>query len=253
MGWKQSSIFIKVGETKTVEEISQALGLDAFEKCDPEPFEAVTNPSDACYVGYLGELLVISHPSWPNEIFLGDETIIEKLTSLFPKSKILVLGLQSVINHYSYILYESGKLIRKKYGDTDEPVREDIGELLHTEKAFIEKRIAKIERGKYDKEYYFKDDPGDGYPEDALGENFVSSVLKEVWDYELMDMPDEYFFESMLQGYVLPEDENKVGAYSPEVLKNTEEKWTYRPNWKRHLLTIAILFVAILIHRLFGC
>jgi len=241
MGWKVSCIFIQSEKNHSKNEICTALSLEQMKSVSPEPFEVACNPPDkAHYIGYLNGCYVLCHPFLPAQILAGNKNV-DALLALFPHSKILVTLLISSVNAYGYALYENSQLIRKKYGDSDEPIREEIGALLAIEQVFFDTKIDRVVQGEFGTEYFFKDDMEISYADDQIGEELVSVVCKEVMGEELFDMNDTAFFETKLEGFSISNIRQGKGAKRVEI---------ETPAWKRHLLTIIMTIIVVIVLRM---
>jgi hypothetical protein len=154
MGWKASCILINergpgyLGtmpphDPERSSRLIAALGLGGHRSRGKTTFDMGIYP-DHLVVGAYDGAAVIGDPRIIDScISLGDDRLMGRVLSLFPQAAVLRVGLQSVVNLWSYTYFEAGRLLRAYGGCADEGVMLDVGDLLPEERPHFERSVVR--------------------------------------------------------------------------------------------------------------
>lgn len=241
MGWKLFCVIIKNDSKVEEAEVLRQIGFQKIEKIGRSSPETAFYPDEnEVHSGVVGDCRLIFSQGLPEDFIGGMELSLteEKLIEMFPNGSILAAVLHSGNNTYGYALIENGKKVRLKAGHADRAVVMDEGEPLEEEKNLLEAATTD-EQG--DRWFHFEgsDEP---YPEHAVGEDFVFSVMQRFLG-QRPDGENDYMESEFLTSYKvdfsLDDDADTGDDESEETEEETAEGGGM--SWLTILLAAAII------------
>jgi hypothetical protein len=154
MGWKASCILISEREPgylgtmpphdpERARKLVADLGLGRCRSRGMITFEEGIYPDRLVVGAYDGAAVVagprIIDPFKP----LANESLLPRVLSKFPGAAVLYVGLHSVVNLWSYVYFEGGRLLRAYGGAADEGVVMDEGQWLPEERPHFERSVVR--------------------------------------------------------------------------------------------------------------
>lgn len=198
MGWKASLVIInQTVDIPTPKLIRQLGGGRLTARAESTLEDAIYPDDDKLYIGFYKGNTLICDADLP--LIFYDEALSEvelNFIGLFPNAEILALNLNSFDNFYGYVLISQGQKIRAKMGDSEVPLRFELGEPLPEEQPLYRNSVLQSAGNRV---FRLDDEP---YSEDAIGEEFVFEVAKRFLGGRLdSDELDELMFETPFQCY----------------------------------------------------
>ncbi len=189
MGWKMSTIFIMDNEFTNLpidspnnSTLSNVIAKEFWKNCQKEEVssfdEGIFPASDnEIFIGSYHQCTIISSRKLLDD-FLSNGDLCKIMINYFKNSKILALGLHSVVNYFAYAFFVNGERIRIKVGDASSGIKVDDGKYIDLENVLMEKCIMRQGRRLWEYDIHGKVEEFD---EIAMGEEFVFELSKIVF------------------------------------------------------------------------
>ena len=177
MGWKTNAIPVDCRLGLPPEQLVQRLVGTECAVVRTVTLEEAFHPA-ATYVGEHGDSTILLDPNWPAPIVYGEASaILTALLALAPEAKIAAVQLHSVVNYSSFRVSHAGASVRAFACSTDDDVMIDEGQPLPAENRVVSK-LTRVDTDDGVVEY--TDDEGNEFPLDALGEEFVLEIFRDL-------------------------------------------------------------------------
>ena len=199
MGWKTALIIINKPSKVNHEELLKDIGIKRFCKSADSTFDNMIGLfTSRIYIGEYRDNLIIYEWGLVERIIEKDDKDSEKLlTKKFPDSEICVIELVSTVGFWGYKVFDKGKLIRHRAGDSEKGTYIDSGTPLDEERELLSK--SSID-GSGHRLYKFDDQTDEVLSEDQVGENFVFEICRRYFG-ESLDTAEHLLYYTNFVGY----------------------------------------------------
>jgi hypothetical protein len=179
--------------------IVEVLGLGRHHSRGMTTFDDGIYPQGLVVGAYDG-FTIIGHPEIANACLEPRaDTMTARILPAFPRAEVLRVGLHSVVNLWSYALFERGSLRRAYGGSHDDGVVLDEGALLAEEEPHFERSAVRDGRRFF---YQESERWAEEYDASAYGEELVFEVMGRFFgcrpdrasgDFDPIELPMEAF------------------------------------------------------------